>query len=280
MNLTEAQQIKLLLQVARIVPAADRAEWSRFWHAELWCHRHANHVRTTPDLHAGLVWDALWIRMERARCVLRGTAVLCLFTLALACTLALLLTTCSIGSWHGVLAHLALDYARFLIATPLVLLVTFLTAPRRAVHATPTAKHLVPRHAGFVRASFFTVKATLLFVIAYLLSATLCAPLAVSFPNPAAFLQIPLYVVLSVLALRWSFEDQERRCKHCLRLLQAPARVGRPSHNLLEWSGTALVCVRGHGVLSIPELETSWHQTSEWTQAIVDPFATSTEQLA
>ncbi len=280
MNLTEAQQTKLLLRVARIVPAADRAEWSRFWHAELWWHQHATHVRTTTDLHAGLVWDALWILMENSRCVLRGTAVLCLLTLALTCTLALLLTTCSIGSWQGVLAHFALDYGSFLVATPLVLLVTFLTAPRRAIHANPTLKHLVARHTGLVRATFFVVKANLLFVLAYLLSAALCAPLAVPFPNTAAFLQIPLYVVLSVLALRWSFEDQERRCKHCLLLLGAPARVGRPTHNLLEWSGTALVCVRGHGVLSIPELETSWHQTSEWTQAIVDPFTPSAEQLA
>ncbi len=280
MNLTELQQTKLLLHVARIVPAADRAEWSRFWQAELWCHRHATHVPATTDLHAGLVWDALWIRMERFRCVLRGTAVLYLVTLALACTLALLLATYSIGSWQGVTAHLALDYGLFLVATPLVLLVTFLTAPRRAVHANLTVKHLAPRHAALLRASFFTVKATLHFILAYLVGATLCAPLAVSFPNTAAFLQIPLYVVLSVLALRWSFEDQERRCKHCLRLLESPARVGRPSHNLLEWSGTALVCVRGHGVLSIPELETSWHQSSEWTQAIVDPFTSSTEQLA
>lgn len=280
MNLTESQQTKLLLQVARIVPAVDRAEWSRFWHAELWCHRHSTHVQTTTDLHAGLVWDALWLRMESCRCVLRGTAMLCLLTLALACTLALLLATCSIGSWQGVAAHLVLNYGCFLIATPLVLLVTFLTAPRRAVHANPIVKHRASRHAGLLRASFFTMKAALLFVLAHLLSATLCAPLAVSFPNTAAFLQIPLYVVLSVLALRWSFEDQERRCKHCLRLLEAPARVGRPSHNLLEWSGTALVCLRGHGVLSIPELETSWHQTSEWTQAIVDPFTSGTERLA
>ena len=280
MNLTEAQQTRLLVHIGRIVPASDRAEWSRFWYAELWCQRYADPVGTTTDLNAGLVWDALWLRMESCRCSLRGTAMVCLTAIALACTLALLLATCSVGSWEGFTGRLALEYGRFLLASPLVLLVTFLTAPRRAVHAGTTVKHALARCGWLPRAGFFLVKATLLFILAYLLGVGLCVPFAGSFPNTVAFLQIPLYVVLSVLALRWSFEDQERRCKHCLRLLEAPARVGRPSHNLLEWSGTALVCVRGHGILSIPELETSWHQTSEWTQAIVDPFASGNEQLA
>lgn len=280
MNLSEAQETVLLLQVARIVPAADRAEWSRFWHAELWCQRHPAAGRAAADLHAGLIWDALWIRMESSRCALRGTASLCLGALALACGLALLVDICSLGSVHALLGHLVLDRGRFLLATPLVLLVTFLTASRRAVHANSTGKHGLPQHAALLRATFFVLKTASLFVLAYLLSATVCAPLAVTFPNTAALVQILLFVVLSVLALRWSFADQERRCKHCLRLLTEPARVGRPSHNLLEWSGTALVCVRGHGVLSIPELETSWHQSSEWTQAIVDPFAPNTGQLA
>jgi hypothetical protein len=41
--------------------------------------------------------------------------------------------------------------------------------------------------------------------------------------------------------------------------------VGRPSHNLLEWNGTELLCPDGHGHLSVPEMETSWCQSSRWT---------------
>ncbi len=263
MSLTEAQQLKLLLQVARIVPAVDRAEWARFWKAELWCHRRATRGQTSTELHSGFIRDALWLRMEGCRCVLRGTAMLCLLALALACTLALLLALCSIGNWHEVTAQLALNYGRFLFASPLVLLVTFLTASRRAVDADAASKYFAASQTGLLRISFFAGKVVLLFLLAYLVGAALCAPVASLFPNTAEFLQVLLYVVLSVFALRWSFEDQEQRCKSCLRLLKAPARVGRPSHNLLEWSGTALVCVRGHAVLSVPELETSWHQTSE-----------------
>jgi hypothetical protein len=43
-----------------------------------------------------------------------------------------------------------------------------------------------------------------------------------------------------------------------------PARVGRPSRNLLEWNGTELNCKQGHGLLSVPEMETSWCQSSRW----------------
>ena len=286
MTLTERQQARLLRHAARIVPPADRAEWSRFWHAELWCPQHpadfGSGIRTRPratDLYAGLVCDALWLRYERCRCVLRGSVTLCLLTLALACNAALVLVACGLGRWQLVTAHLSLEYGRFLVATPLVLLVTFLTASRRPAHAAPRMDRPARCRDWLRRGSFFAAKAALLFVLAYLLSATLCMPLAASLPNTAAFLQIPIFVVLSVLGLRWSFEDQERRCKHCLYLLDAPARVGRPSHNLLEWSGTALVCARGHGVLSIPELETSWHQTSQWTQANAGPFRAGTEQL-
>ena len=45
--------------------------------------------------------------------------------------------------------------------------------------------------------------------------------------------------------------------KHCLRPLAEPVRVGRPSLNFLEWNGTELLCTEGHGLLSIPEIESS-----------------------
>ena len=48
------------------------------------------------------------------------------------------------------------------------------------------------------------------------------------------------------------------------RSLASPTPVGRPSHNLLEWSGSELICKQGHGALSVPEMETSWCESSEW----------------
>jgi hypothetical protein len=72
------------------------------------------------------------------------------------------------------------------------------------------------------------------------------------------------FVLFALIGLRWAVRDQEERCKHCLRSLTTPARVGRPSHNLLEWNGTELSCKHGHGLLNIPEIETSWCQYSHW----------------
>jgi hypothetical protein len=75
-----------------------------------------------------------------------------------------------------------------------------------------------------------------------------------------------LFVPLALIGLRWAFADQEQRCKQCLRMLAGPARVGRPSHNLLEWNGTELACKQGHGLLSVPEMETSWCDSSRWVE--------------
>jgi hypothetical protein len=102
--------------------------------------------------------------------------------------------------------------------------------------------------------------------LAFLLSTNLCLPIHQGFPNTSDLLQVLCFVCFALLALRWAIRDQEQRCKHCLCSLTQPARVGRPSHNLLEWNGTALMCRYGHGQLSVPEIETSWCQSSEWTE--------------
>ena len=111
---------------------------------------------------------------------------------------------------------------------------------------------------------FSAVKMTLALLMTFLLSVCLARPLYIPLPHAADLLQILFFVLFALLAVRWSFHDQEQRCKHCLCSLATPARVGRPSHNLLEWSGTEQTCRHGHGRLSIPEIETSWHQYSRW----------------
>jgi hypothetical protein len=117
----------------------------------------------------------------------------------------------------------------------------------------------------FKRKLFLFAKTALLLLLGFLLSADLFQTLHASFPITSDLMQIFVFVVLSLLGLRWSFLDQQTRCKQCLRALATPARVGRPSHNLLEWNGTELLCPDGHGHLSVPEMETSWCQSSRWT---------------
>jgi hypothetical protein len=67
-----------------------------------------------------------------------------------------------------------------------------------------------------------------------------------------------------LLAFRWALADQRQRCPKCLSLLSDPARVGQTAQSFLEWSGTELICAKGHGLLHIPEWPTSWFATQRW----------------
>jgi len=78
----------------------------------------------------------------------------------------------------------------------------------------------------------------------------------------------PLYFDLvmfaSLFALRWINADQRKRCPVCLRLLANPVRIGESSRILLEWHGTELMCLRGHGLLYVPEWPAIWSGQQRW----------------
>jgi len=67
-----------------------------------------------------------------------------------------------------------------------------------------------------------------------------------------------------LFAARWIFADQRRRCPVCLRLLANPVRLGEPSRIFLEWYGTELMCLRGHGMLYVPEWPAIWSSRQRW----------------
>ncbi len=78
----------------------------------------------------------------------------------------------------------------------------------------------------------------------------------------------PLYFDLalfgSLFAVRWINADQRKRCPVCLRLLANPVRIGESSRILLEWHGTELMCLRGHGLLYVPEWPAIWSGQQRW----------------
>lgn len=43
-----------------------------------------------------------------------------------------------------------------------------------------------------------------------------------------------------------------------------PVEVGQPSRIFLAWNGTELACERGHTLLHIPEIPTSWFGAQRW----------------
>jgi hypothetical protein len=246
-----------------IVPIDDRPEWLRTWHAELWHMRHLNAHRRN-GLSIGLTRDALWLRTESWRRAYTGTVSLCLATLASLCVAATLIMVLLTGSWPTAAIYLGIRLPHFIVGSPLLVLVVYaeftMSNTRHTEHGSASKFHF-----WLKRKLFLFAKTTLLLLLGFLLSADLFQFLHASFPLTCDLLQIFAFVVLSLLGLRWSFLDQQTRCKQCLRALTTPARVGRPSHNLLEWNGTELLCPDGHGHLSVPEMETSWCQSSQWT---------------
>jgi hypothetical protein len=256
----------LLSIVRRLVPAHEREEWSRTWQAELWYmhqrsrHRHVSPVAGVLDLSVGLTRDALWLRTEKWRVVSSDTATLCLAALLGLSVLSALVALALAGSWRSLDLYLRDEFMRSLIAAPHVLFVLLATAPRRH-----TGQSSITRWRFWIKRQFFFLLKTLqILLLAFLLSVDLCVPLHNFAPLTADLLQMFAFVFFALLGLRWAIGDQEQRCKHCLRSLNTPARVGRPSHNLLEWNGTERSCKHGHGLLSIPEMETSWCRSSRW----------------
>jgi hypothetical protein len=256
----------LLSIVEKVVPSAERKEWSRTWQAELWYihHRSSNHRNRSffvrADLSIGLTRDALWLRTDSWRRTFNGSPTLCLASLLCLSLLSILIALASNGSWHLLNPYLSGQFDRSLFAAPLIFFVAFATAPRRHIEQGSTSKRLyrIKRHL------FFSIKVSHVLLLAFLLSVDAYQPLHAPFPNTADFLQLLCFVILALVGLRWAFQDQDQRCKQCLHSLATPARVGRPSHNLLEWNGTELNCKQGHGLLSVQEMETSWCQSSQW----------------
>ena len=264
----------LLRLIERVVPLAEREEWSRSWHAELWDRHHRNRGRkenapadSSTDLSIGLIRDALWLRQESWRRLYEGTATACVATLVILILIAALVALAYTGDRHALSIYLSSLIWRFLVGAPLVLVVSFANAPRRytnAVREQDEAGDAVRTLHWMRRKFFFVLKSALILFLAFLVSADICQPMHTFWPATSDILQVLFFEICAIAGLRWAFHDQEQRCKQCLRLLAAPARVGRPSHNLLEWNGTQLICKQGHGVLSVPEMETSWCATSTW----------------
>jgi len=253
----------LLCAVQIIVPIDARSEWLRTWHAEIWHMRHLKSHRLN-GLSVGLTCDALWLRTDSWRRAYTGTVSLCLATLAFLCVVATLIMVILTGSWPGAAIYLGIRLPHFIAGSPLLVVVVYaeftMSNPRHTEHGSASKFRF-----WFKRKLFLFAKTALLLLLGFLLSADLFQTLHASFPITSDLMQIFVFVVLSLLGLRWSFLDQQTRCKQCLRALTTPARVGRPSHNLLEWNGTELLCPDGHGHLSVPEMETSWCQSSRWT---------------
>lgn len=112
--------------------------------------------------------------------------------------------------------------------------------------------------------AFLVSKIALLFAIAYFGSVDIGCSLGQPFSQLSGMVQAAAAFILCFFGLRWAFHDQQRRCPVCLRRLSYPVEVGQLSQTFLAWNGTELVCERGHVLLHIPGMSTSWFGAQRW----------------
>ncbi len=111
---------------------------------------------------------------------------------------------------------------------------------------------------------FLLIKFALVILLVGLCSTDVACGIFPGDPVTALYVQLATAFPALLFGFRWILQDQRRRCPECLCRLSSPARVGQASCNFLSWNGTELFCIRGHGLLHIPELPTSWFSTQRW----------------
>ena len=242
-----------ILRVASLLaPADQRAQWIEEWRSELWYVPPAEATRFCM----GAFRDAFWLRRNMPSSIKRTQPFIdspfrCLALLGplaavsiiIAARLARMLPfpeahgTAGMDSFAGVLMiHALLGAAAFAVGD---------SGPYgRAIRGTPR---------GWL---FLALKIVLLLPILQ------CGFLAIIVAD-LRFLPAPFFAV-SILAFRWVFTDQRRRCPVCLRLLSTPVRIGTSSNTFLEWYGAESVCSRGHGLLHVPEVSARYCQEQRW----------------
>jgi len=241
----------LLRYGQRLVPESNRVEWLRHWHAEF-CHsRSRGPACGRHSLALGLLLDAAWLRKESWRRNLSGSAPLCLTLLALLLSIAALPVLILAGNLKAFATTIESSVPSFVFGSLPIMIVGLITA-RISVEV-----RTLPLRGQIKACIFHTCKIALVVPLTFLLSVDIFAPLHPFTSFPAFLLQSFLFALLALIAFHWAALDCNLRCKHCLRSLAEPVRVGLPSHNFLEWNGSELLCTRGHGVLSIPEIESS-----------------------
>jgi hypothetical protein len=257
-RLTRSDRL-LLAATQWLVPIAEREDWLRSWQAELWHRSHGRSAQPAPALFLGVLQDAVWLRTETLSRAVTGTPSLCILLLISLLLLATIPAIIAAGSLHAFTVIAFANLPRIGAESSLIAFVSLATA------VTSLEENLSSPHRLRFKARLFLIaKMVLILLLSWMLTSDFTWPVRSFLPFTAVILQSLSFVLFSLLGLRWSSLDSALRCQHCLCSLASPARVGRPSWNFLEFNGTELVCKQGHGHLSIPEIETSWRQSSVW----------------
>jgi hypothetical protein len=276
----------LVLFASWIVPGQERAAWRSRQKRELddwWKLVDVGELTTysSREIVRNLrqtCLDFFWFRIgrEHVRRLLRGPALV----LAAGCALCGLLAVVSRGfqATRGIAAVFRVmlfppedlplaSIPRHGSDTVFAFSVPFVFAIAIAV-LFMAFRHLRIRSSGWRYWSFLTTKIALVMTLVPLLwielSALVRAQIA---PSTGRLLLTGLvfrliFMGVFVYAIGWCFTDQERRCPICLQWLTNPVSIGNCS-NVFEPAVTELLCERGHGVLSMPEV--AGDEPDRWT---------------
>jgi hypothetical protein len=128
----------------------------------------------------------------------------------------------------------------------------------------PAAKHPLFSEIRWRRWAFLCMKIGLSLSIMYFTTLVVAFGNSRIEPESSQCIQLLTSFIGLLFSFRWALRDQRLRCPVCLNMLTNPARVGHPSRSFLAWHGTELMCDKGHGLLHIPEMSTSWFSTQRW----------------
>ncbi len=248
------------LRVASLLAPGDRrAEWFQEWRSELWYIPRRGAMRFC----LGAFRDALWLRrnnlssVQSVRIHLESPLHCLVFLATLAALSAFIALRLPAPEGLTPASHLRpldlpLGCVAMLIYTGLLLPTTRLVMGRAPANSQPRPWPGRLRRGIFLALKIALVQPVMLcgFLVLAAIGAVPLAPLGVC----AAW----------ILTLRWVLIDQRRRCPVCLRVLGNPVRIGSPSQTFLEWSGAESICSRGHGLMQIPEVSTSYSGTGQW----------------
>lgn len=259
-------QLAILQTAALVVPRQQRAEWLAEWRSELWYVRRASsHCKRGVTAYClGAFKDAFFLRRTKPRLSVREILRL---ESPFHCT-AFLAALAAVGALSAVQIPSGGNEQSMLMQRPLarlLMLVVFACLILPSTTSLSLGEYPANRDSSWPirlrRWIFLLTKIGLILLIVY------CQLLFLADPGTsglAANLRIQGLLWGSIYAFRWALSDQRKRCPVCLRLLTNPAQIGQPAHNFLEWSGTELICARGHGLLHVPETPTSWFDTQRW----------------
>lgn len=143
-----------------------------------------------------------------------------------------------------------------------LLVLPFVGRPSMGEYGSGSRKPSLVRRGRFW--AFLFAKIIISSAIVFYASVDLGCLIVPPFSPSSAYIQATSSVALCLLALTWACRDQKHRCPICLRRMAHPVQVGQPSRTFLEWNGTELVCERGHILLHVPEIPTSWFGAQRW----------------